>query len=144
MPHRLRKVRKHRGSRSHGWGVRQHKGKGSHGGHGKAGGRKHKWTYTIKYEPNRYGKHGFYRPIIGKTTTIINVGELDELANTLLADGHVLNKDEGLIINLNELGIYKLLGSGRVKRQLTLLVKYHSQIAAKKIEEAKGKILKVE
>lgn len=143
MPQRIRKVRKLRGSRSHGWGVRRHKGKGGQGGHGKAGGHKHKWTHTIKYEPKRYGKHGFYRPIIGKTTTI-NVGELDELANTLLADGHVLKKDEELIINLNELGIYKLLGSGRMKRQLTLLVKSHSQIAAKKIEEAKGKIIKVE
>jgi len=143
MPHRLRKVRKLRGSRSHGWGVRQHKGKGSHGGFGRAQGHKGKWTYTVKYEPDRYGKHGFHRPMSVETNTI-NVEELDDLADKLLADGQVVKKDGELIIDLNELGIGKLLGSGRVERRLTLRVKSHSRLAAKKIEDAKGKIVKIE
>lgn len=143
MPQRLRKVRKLRGSRSHGWGVRQHKGKGGHGGHGKAGGRKHKWTRTIKYEPDRYGKHGFHRPMSEETTTI-NVGELDELADKLLEEGHAVKKDDGLIVDLNEFKIDKLLGSGRVKNRLTVKVRSHSKLAAKKIEDANGKIVKIE
>ncbi len=134
-------MRKHRASRSHGWGVRQHKGKGSHGGHGRAGGHKHKWTYTIKYEPDRYGKHGFKCPTSVETSTI-NVGDLDELADKLLTDGHAVKKDEILVIDLDELGIDKLLGSGRIQRPLTVNVKSHSQLAIKKIEEAKGKIIK--
>ena len=141
MPQRFRKVRKHRASRSHGWGVRQHKGKGSHGGHGRAGGHKHKWTYTIKYEPDRYGKHGFKCPTSVETSTI-NVGDLDELADKLLMDGHAVKTDEVFIIDLDELGIDKLLGSGRIQRPLIVNVKFHSQLALTKIEEAKGKIIK--
>jgi len=143
MPQRHRKVRKLRGSRSHGWGIRQHKGKGSHGGHGRAGGHKHKWTRTIKYEPNRYGKHGFKCPMSRETSTI-NVGELDELADKLLTDGHAVKKDEFLVIDLDKLGIDKLLGSGSIKKRLIVNVKSHSQLAAKKIENAKGKMVKKE
>ena len=123
MPQRLRKVRKHRGSRSHGWGVRKHKGKGSHGGFGKAGGRKHKWTRTIKYEPGRYGKRGF-KPPISFVTTTINVGELDELANKILRNGRAEKKDGSLVLNLDEIGVDKLLGSGRVKKPFLVIVKF--------------------
>ena len=55
-----------------------------------------------------------------------------------------VEKKELLVINLDEMGIDKLLGSGRIKRQLTVKVKFHSQLAAKKIEEAKGKIVNID
>ena len=127
MPQRLRKVRKHRGSRSHGWGVRKHKGKGSHGGHGKAGGHKHKWTRTVKYESNRYGKHGFKPPQNLQDTTI-NIGELDELADQLLKVGRAEKKGKLVTIDLDEIGIDKLLGSGMVKKQLSIKVKSISKL----------------
>jgi large subunit ribosomal protein L15 len=142
MPQRLRKVRKLRGSRSHGWGVRQHKGKGSHGGFGRAQGHKGKWTYTVKYEPNRYGKHGFKSHTNVETITI-NVGELDEITNRLLAEGNAVKEDKLYVINLAKLGIGKLLGSGCVKHPLKIKVKAHSQLAAKKIEEAQGIIIPI-
>ena len=48
MPHKARKVRKQRGSRTHGWGqIGQHRSRGGRGGTGKAGLDKHKWTYVI-------------------------------------------------------------------------------------------------
>ena len=143
MPHRFRKVRKLRGSRSHGWGVRQHKGKGSHGGFGKSGGHKGKWTYTVKYEPHRYGKHGFKSHTNVETITI-NVGELDELTNRLLADGQVVKEDNLSVIDLEKLGIDKLLGSGTVKHPLKIKVQTYSQLAAKKIEAAQGIIIPIE
>ena len=143
MPQIFRKVRKHRGSRSHGWGVRQHKGKGSHGGFGRAQGHKGKWTYTVKYEPDRYGKHGFKSHTNVEITTI-NVGELDELANRLLADGNAVKDDAFYVIDLAKLNIDKLLGSGKVKHQLKVKVKVHSQLAAKKIKDAQGIILQIE
>lgn len=143
MPHRFRKIRKLRGSRSHGWGVRQHKGKGSHGGFGRAQGHKGKWTYTVKYEPDRYGKHGFKSHTNVEIITI-NVGELDELTNRLLAEGNAVKEDKLCVIDLAKLGIGKLLGSGSVKHQLKVKVKAHSQLAAKKIEDAQGIIIHID
>jgi len=143
MPHRFRKIRKLRGSRSHGWGVRQHKGKGSHGGFGRAQGHKGKWTYTVKYEPDRYGKHGFKSHTNVEIITI-NVGELDELTNRLLAEGNAVKEDKLYVIDLAKLGIGKLLGSGSVKHQLKVKVKAHSQLAAKKIEDAQGIIIHID
>ena len=143
MPQRLRKVRKLRGSRSHGWGVRQHKGKGSHGGFGKSGGHKGKWTHSVKYDPNRYGKHGFNSHKTIEPTTI-NVGELDALTNRLLTEGSLVKEDQFYVIDLNKRGIDKLLGSGSVKHKLKVKVKTHSEQALKKIEVAQGKMLKIE
>ena len=143
MPHRLRKVRKLRGSRSHGWGVRQHKGKGSHGGHGRAGGDGTKMSYTIKYEPNRYGKHGFHS-VMGISVNTVNVGEINELAGKLSMENHILSENEQEVIDLDSLGFDKLLGSGTVNRPLNVKVKSYSQLALKKVEDAKGHITKIE
>jgi len=114
MPHRKRKVRKKRGSRTYGWGqVGQHRAGGRKGGKGKAGLGKHKWTYTVKHAPNYFGKHGFHRST-GRKERVINVGELDELVERTAA------KEGGGVVNLGELGYDKLLGAGRVSRPLTL------------------------
>jgi len=142
MPTRLRKIRKLRGSRSHGWGQSAgHRGAGSHGGFGKTGGHKHKWTYTLSHEPDRFGKHGFHRESIRFTT--MNVGELSQLADEFLSSGQATKKDEGIFIDLEALGVGKLLGSGKVDKQLIIKVKAFSSTAARKIQEAKGQILSV-
>lgn len=142
MPTRLRKVRKHRGSRSHGWGQSAgHRSAGSLGGFGQAGGRKHKWTYTVSHEPNRFGKHGFYRQ--GKRATTINVGEVDQLVDELLANGQAIKKGERIFVDLEALNVDKLLGSGRVNHPLLIRVKAFSSAAVSKIQEAKGQILRL-
>jgi len=135
MVHRKRKVRKQRGSRTYGWGqVGQHRAGGRKGGKGKAGRSKHKWTYTVKYAPNYFGKRGFHKPMSQKETTI-NVGELEELATCTAAE------EKGKIIDLEKLGYDKLLGAGNVNRAMNIEVKSCSKSAAKKIQEAGGKIL---
>lgn len=74
MPHRKRKVRKKRGSRPHGYGrVGLHRGKGMRGGRGKAGLHKHKWSYTVIYAPDHFGKRGF-KPPRRVEANIINLG----------------------------------------------------------------------
>lgn len=135
MPHGKRKVRKQRGSRTHGWGqVGQHRAGGRKGGKGKAGGRKHKWTHTVKYAPDYFGKHGFHEPVSRKEKAI-NVGELEELVEKTTTE----KKDK--IINLEKLGYDKLLGAGKVSRSLNIELKSCSKTAAKKIQEAGGKII---
>lgn len=144
MPHRLRKVRKQRGSRTHGWGqVGQHRGIGMRGGHGKAGRKKHKWTWVIKYDRNYFGKHGFQRSWVNRPTTM-NVGELDTQIEELVAHEVMRKEDTRYFINLDELGIAKLLGSGRVSKPLQVTVKSWSATAAQKIEAAGGQILAVD
>jgi large subunit ribosomal protein L15 len=142
MPTRLRKVRKHRGSRSHGWGQSAgHRGAGSRGGHGKTGGRKHHWTYTVKYEPHRFGKHGFHHP--KKKVLSINVGELSQRVDLLLTNNQAKKTKEGIFVDLEALDVNKLLGSGTVTRPLIIKVKAFSQIAATKIQAAKGRIIPI-
>ena len=141
MPMRLRKVRKLRGSRTHGWGqVAQHRGKGGRGGYGEAGGHKHKWTRTIVYEPDRFGKLGFKRAWIGRAATI-NAGELDEVSEELVTRKLAMNEADGIHVDLGVLGVGKLLGEGRVKKALIVKVGSFSGEAKRKIEEAKGRIV---
>ena len=143
MPHKKRKIRKKRGSRYHGYGqVGQHRGGGQRGGHGKAGFHKHKWTYTIKYEPERFGKHGF-KPPTRREVSAINVGELDEQIDSLLDNKQAEKTKEGIKVHLNRLGYNKLLGKGQVTHPLIVQLKSCSKSATSKIEKAGGKILEI-
>ena len=140
MPHKLRKVRKERGSRTHGYGqVGQHR-KGSKGRR-KAGSHKHGWTYMIKYEPDYFEKRGFTsQKAISRKINVINVGELDELAHKLAAEKKLKRKQKKIFLDLDELGYDKLLGMGKITRPMLVKVATHSEAAAKKLEEAGGQI----
>ena len=139
MPHKLRKIRKQRGSRTHGWGrVGQHRAGGSRGGHGKAGFHKHKWSYVIKYEPDYFGKRGFTSPkSVRRKVNVINVGVLDEMAEKLSTR---MEKNK-FFIDLESLGYTKLLGTGNVTKPLIVKVPSSSSSATEKIKEAGGQIL---
>jgi large subunit ribosomal protein L15 len=139
MPHKLRKIRKQRGSRTHGWGrVGQHRAKGSRGGHGKAGFHKHKWSYVIKYEPDYFGKKGFTSPkSVRRKVNVINVGALDEMAEKLSTR---MEKNK-FFIDLESLGYTKLLGTGSVTKPLIVKVPSCSSSTTRKIKEAGGQIL---
>jgi large subunit ribosomal protein L15 len=112
------------------------------GGHGKAGRKKHKWTYVVKHDPNYFGKHGFQRSWVNRPTTM-NVGELDTQIEELVARDEIRKEDAVYHINLEDLGIGKLLGAGRVTKPLNITVKSWSATAAQKIEEAGGQIFSV-
>jgi large subunit ribosomal protein L15 len=141
MPHKDRKIRKQRGSRYMGWGqVGQHRKSGGRGGKGKAGGRKHFWIRTVKYEPERYRKKGFLPPSAKKPEKkIVNVGELEKLAKKSLINYD--EKEGNMLLNLKELGIDKVLGRGRITTPLKIKVSEISKSAQEKIEEAGGSII---
>ena len=142
MPHRLRKTRWMRGSRTHGYGAHdRHRGRGSRH-YRRAGRHKHLWTYVVKYEPDYFGKHGF-KPPRSKFLEIhaINVGQLKELVDKLEAEGK-LEVREGLpYVDLAALGYDKLLGRGSISRPVLVRVKAFTELAEKKISEAGGKII---
>ena len=140
MPHKERKVRKQRGSRYMGWGqVGQHRKSGMRGGKGRAGGRKHFWLRTVKYEPERFQKIGFLPPSAKKPEPVtINVGELEDLARAILTDYGVKGGNE---LDLTALGIDKVLGRGSIGVALNIKVSEITSSAQEKIEEAGGSII---
>jgi len=142
MPHKLRKTRKKRGSRTHGYGqIGQHRCRGAKGRR-KSGYNKHGWTYVVKYEPDYFGKRGFTSPrSLGQRANILNVGELEELANKLAMEQKLEEKERKPFLDLDKLGYDKLLAKGRLTKPLLVKIASHSKAAAKKIEEAGGRIL---
>ncbi len=137
MPHKERKTRKMRGSRTHGYGrIGQHRDAGSRG-HRKVGRHKHLWSYVTAHEPNYFGKHGFTSPrSLKRKEKVINVAKLDEIA-VLSAE-----KEKGKThVNLTSLGYTKLLGTGKITKPLTVTVSACSKTAEEKIKKAGGQIL---
>ena len=144
MPHKDRKVRKKRGSRTHGYGqIGQHRAGGGRGGHGKAGYDKHKWTYVLKHDPTYWEKKGFVSTkALGRKVSVINVGKLDDLAARLESEKKLERKEKKIFLDLESLGFDKLLGTGEIMKPMLVKVASYSEAASKKLVEAGGQILK--
>ena len=141
MTHKLRKIRKKRGSRTQGYGrVGQHRGGGQRGGHGKAGLHKHGWSYVLKHEPDYFKKDRFKSPKGRKEDNIINLKELEEIASRLTPRRK--KRKVKILIDLEEMGYDKLLGEGKITIPVSVKVPSISETALRKIEEAGGEVLK--
>ncbi len=142
MGTRHRKSRKRRGSRTCGWGqIGQHRKTGAKGGRGHAGMHKHKWTWVLKYDPDYFGKHGFYRPNKREVRSM-NLIQLSALVESLERRGE-LKLIEGMpVIDLSALGIGKLIGGGNVDRRIMVIVDSWTERAEKVIKEAGGRLVK--
>jgi large subunit ribosomal protein L15 len=129
MPHKLRKIRKFRGTRTQGYGrIGQHRDSGSKGNR-KVGRHKHLWSKVVTSEPDYFGKSGFHSPqAIHRVEKTINLQKLDQMAT-------------GKDMNLTELGYTKLLGTGKITKALTIQVAAASKSAAEKVAEAGGKLV---
>mgnify|MGYP001046547316 CR=1 FL=1 len=139
MPHKLRQVRKMRGSRTHGWGqIGQHRKSGSRGGKGHEGLHKHGWTYVQRYEPDHFSKDKF-KPPNQKQPRIINLKQLEETAYKLRQTKK--GKRGKITIDLKEMGYDKLLGSGKISTPIIVKVPSCSEEAKKKIEESGGEVI---
>jgi len=136
MPHKLRKIRKKRGSRTQGYGrVGQHRKSGSKGRR-KAGRHKHGWSYVHRYEPD-YFKKKRLKPLRDKSEIrIINLKELEEIA-LQKAPG----KGRKVTLDLEKMGYDKLLGTGKISIPVSVKISAWSEAAQKKIEAAGGEIL---
>ena len=90
---------------------------------------KHRVMTRIKYMPKHWGMHGFNRhPSLRTVYVTANVGQLEEMAN---------GEDT---VNLTEKGIDKLLGSGQIRKAITVIVDEVSARAAEKVEAAGGTV----
>ncbi len=141
---RRKKSRKLRGrTRTMGWGrIGQHRKSGSRGGFGLVGFHKHKWTWTVKYAPHWFGKHGFTQPppIVAEIKAI-NVGELDEIAHDMIRKGVARKEDDKIVIDIVHLGFNKVLGRGKVTLPLKIITPAITERAKEKIEAAGGEVV---
>lgn len=142
---REKKVRTFRGHRSYGKGShKKARGGGNRGGRGMAGLHKHKWSYTVKYAPDHFGKIGFTRhSAVSEEIEAINLKDLDEKAEQLLKEKVAEKEGDNIKINVLKLGYGKVLGSGKLTKPLIVEAKTFSKSAIKKIEEAGGKAIKI-
>jgi large subunit ribosomal protein L15 len=138
-----KKIHKMRGRRAAGYGFSAgHRASGQRGGKGMAGSKKHHYQKVMAENPNYFGKHGFKRPLkMIEGETVLNVGNLDEAADRLVASGYATKKGRKYTIDVSRLGIDKILGSGKVTRQLNLTgVKCISVRAREKVTGKGGTI----
>ncbi len=78
-----------------------------------------------------------------KDTVIVNVGEIDEAIEQLVSEGIAEQKGGAYYINLENIGIDKVLGSGKVTNPLFITASEFSPSAKAKIDEAKGKTIEL-
>ena len=136
-----KKVRKYRGSHTHGGGSKKkRRGSGNRGGFGMAGTGKRadqKKTSILKEFGNTYfGKKGF----VSRNKKNIKAINLENLEKKYLAKAK--KETDSYHLNLNELGYQKLLGTGKVTKKLIITCLSCSEKAKDKIEKIGGKIIK--
>ncbi len=139
MAIRLRKSRRQRGTRYCGWGqIGQHRQSGSRGGVGQAGKHKHYWVRTVIQEPHHFGHDTFHSPNRRPVSKWLNVRDVDGL---LARYAVVRGKDTKPTLDLRSLGYNKLLGGGKIRGRVALLIENVSSKAKEKVEVAGGEVL---
>jgi len=131
---------KYRGSRTCGGGTHKNRrGAGNRGGRGRAGINAHhfvKW-YREMGGPV-FGKDGFsHTPVIA--VSAMDIGIIDQIVPSLVAQGIAKNEGDAIVINTADIGIDKVLGSGKVTKKLNISAQAFSESAKVKIEKMGGK-----
>lgn len=138
-----KKSRKMRGSNTYGHGRKGRRGAGRKGGRGYAGLGKHHWSFALKNPEFLWGNHGFTSHHPKEEIETINIGVLNENLDVLVKKGIAKLNDDVYEIDLDSLGIKKLLGRGKVTRKIRVKVKYASSNAVEKIEDVGGEVIYV-
>lgn len=133
----VNRVRKFRGSSTHGKGTHKNRrGGGSRGGRGRSGGDKHHYLlYGI-----HWGKHGFTRPNT-KPVRALSLRDLEEMAHRWAAEGKVKKEGDALLLDLGALGVSKVVGGWTPKTKLVVQGGAVTEGAKAAIEEAGGKVV---
>jgi len=131
---------KYRGSRTCGGGTHKNRrGAGNRGGRGRAGINAHHFVKWYKEMGGPvFGKDGFSN-CSQITVTVMDVGIIDQIIPSLLAQGIAKNEGDVIVINTAEMGIDKVLGSGKVTKKMNISAQAFSESAKAKIEKMGGK-----
>ena len=117
----------------YGRGMKAGRGKGKKGGSGNAGLHKHKWVWTLKYDPLHFGGKGFTSHHPGKLVVPLTLAELSAKLEHLREDGYVTENDGKVSINLKAAGFTRLLGSGDFRLKSTIIVEKATEKALSKL-----------
>jgi large subunit ribosomal protein L15 len=138
----VNKRSKYRGSRTCGGGTHKNRrGAGSRGGRGRAGQRDHRITHYMIRGDVHNGKHGFSVRRPTPTVRVADIGLIDQLAEKLIEEGVATRSDDAVVIDVTQIGIDKILGSGQVTQKMQISAKAFSENAKRKIEEMGGQAL---
>jgi large subunit ribosomal protein L15 len=131
---------KYRGSRTCGGGTHKNRrGAGNRGGRGRAGINAHHFVKWYKEMGGPvFGKDGFSNSS-QITVTVMDVGIIDQIIPSLLAQGIAKNEGDAIVINTADMGINKVLGSGKVTKKLNISAQAFSESAKIKIEKMGGR-----
>ena len=139
MPTRLRKTRKYRGGRNHGWGqIGQHRASGHKGGLGQSGMHKHHFIRMLMTDPRHFGHDSTHPPHPNLVRKWASVRDLDDIFSK-----HGKQEGGKKVIDLAGLGYDKLLGGGQTKNAYVIKVDRFSATAEEKIKKAGGEVLAV-
>lgn len=137
----VNKRSKYRGSRTCGGGTHKNRrGAGNRGGRGRAGHRDHRFSHFLLYGQIHNGKDGFFNQTSREDRTI-SIGQLDQLAMDLISSGKAIREGDVIIIDANQIGIDKILGSGKTTLKMNITARSFSAQAKSKIEAMGGKAL---
>jgi len=126
-----RKSKYMRGSRRHGKGnIKNRRGAGNRGGRGRAGMHKHKFSYTVKYEPDAFGRRGFFKP--KKKIPSVNLWQIENF----IKSGALEKRGDMFEFNFDG----KILGSGFITQPVLVRAKAITKKAKAKIESVGGKV----
>jgi len=138
MRFKRKKNIRQRGSKTHGWGsMKKHRGAGNRGGRGMAGSGKRGDSKkpSVWKDQKYFGKHGFKRKCIVKEVNAVNIAWLEDKAESIAK-----KENDVYIIDLSNLGIDKLLSSGKAIKKFNITVEKATPNAVKRVEEAGGKV----
>ncbi len=130
---------------------RKRVGRGRGSGHGKRStrgdkGQKARKGYSMRvvFEGGqtpmfkRFPKHGFSNVQFTHRFSVVNVGDLNELADLAVVTPETLI-EKGVVKKIEKAGL-KVLGDGEVTRAMTVKANKFSKSAVQKIEAAGGKV----
>ena len=140
-----RKKKKNRGSTTHGHGSsKKNRGAGNRGGRGEAGkGKKAKHEKMTKDGIHKLGETGFTN-YSSTEQNGINLRDIDQNIEQMVEDGVAEKTDSGYILYAEEAGYEKILGTGKLTKEIEVHAEKFSDSAKEKIEEAGAEAVKLE
>lgn len=140
-----KKVKKYRGSKTHGGGsMKKRRGAGNRGGRGLAGSGKraghHVQRIIKKFGRGYLGKSGFTSKSRSKVKGI-NLKDIELNLDKYMEKNLVKKDGETYSLDLSKLGYNKLLGSGQVNNKYKITTKFVSKKAKEKIEAKGGEVV---
>ncbi len=140
----VKRRKKKKKSGSHGYGSsKKNRGAGSRGGRGKAGrGKKAKHEKMTKEGIHKLGEKGFTSRKDSQEG--INLRDIDQRIEEFVEEGFAEEKNDSYVFYANKAGYDKVLGKGKLYKDIEIHAENFSDSAKEKIEETDSEIVEIE